>query len=207
MRSQAFRQLAAILVILFIAGTPVQAGPVVISEVVQVLGNYRNPPELRLRNTQDPSGRVIVDTRPVSNITQRGDKSASPAGDSLLAGIADTATEQQGGVDIVAEGDVEGVICDCGEFGVLSEKFLAWPLVFLAGIPVFFIDKDGSPPPPFASTPTPTPVATPTPTPPPIPEPTTLLLLGSGLAAFGIGLRRRQKNGAATLDQSKEEGQ
>ena len=49
MMSRAFRPTAAILAILLVSGVPTQAAPVAISEVIQVLGSYQNPPELRLR--------------------------------------------------------------------------------------------------------------------------------------------------------------
>ena len=50
MMSRAFRPTAAILSILLLSGVPTHAAPVAISEVIQVLGSYQNPPELRLRS-------------------------------------------------------------------------------------------------------------------------------------------------------------
>ncbi len=56
MRNRAFRSIAAILSVLILAGTPAHAGPVAISEVIQVLASYQNPPSLRLRNVSQNSG-------------------------------------------------------------------------------------------------------------------------------------------------------
>jgi len=102
---------------------------------------------------------------------------------SLLSGVTVSSDAPQAGVDVIAQGDLEGTICDCGE---ITEPggIPKWPLLFLAAIPFFFIhgcdDCD-------------TPTGTPTPTPPGThtPEPASLLLFGSALAAFGTGMRRR----------------
>lgn len=135
---------------------------------------------------------------------------ATVATDSLLAGVT-VANDPQRGVEIIDQGDVEGTICDCGEVAILGGGFPKWPLLFLAAIPLLFIDTGGDVDTPTVSaTPsfTPSPLVTPTPTPPqtPIPEPASLLLFGTGLAAFGAGLRRRYAKArlAAQLDGSKE---
>lgn len=216
MRSRAFRPIATILSILLLASTPVQAGPVSVSQVVQVVGNYHSPPQLRLRGvTQAASstaaGSLVNQTPGDRYVDTSTGKTLGGTTDPLLSGIAIGNPEQQGGVDVVAQGDLEGVICDCGEI-VIPGGISKWPLIFLAAIPFFFWpDCDDCDPPCLEcdnTTPTPTP-PTPTPTPPPeIPEPASLLLLGTGLAALGAGLRRRldAKARNAGKDSTSEEG-
>jgi hypothetical protein len=200
MMSRAFRPTAAILSILLLSGVPTHAAPVVISEVIQVLGSYQNPPELRLRSVSQDTSSLVSEGEgpsPVASAAQQtaaGDvteiadtTTADPAtADTLLSGVA-VSVDPQAGVDVVDQGEVEGTICDCGEITVPGGGFPKWPLLFLAAIPFFFIhgcDKCETPTPP--STP---------PSSPPIPEPASLLLFGSGLAAFGASLRRRYAKG------------
>ena len=214
MRSRAFRPIAAILSVLLLAGTPVHAGPVVIREVIQVIGSYQNPPDLRLRSFSQTAGAPIYgvngSTRVDSRVGQSsGDRSVDvtdastpdvTGSDTLLSGVAIGSADPQGGVDVIDQGDLEGTICDCGEITVPGGGFPKWPLLFLAAIPFFFIHgcNDCE-----KSTPTPTP----TPTPPgtPVPEPASLFLLGSGLAALGAGFRRRHAR-AKLAAQVGEEG-
>jgi hypothetical protein len=113
----------------------------------------------------------------------------APPSDSLLGGVVISSDAIP--VEVIAEGDVEGTICDCGEITVPGGGFPKWPLLFLAGIPLFFIhncDDCDSPLPPDTPNPNPTPRST-TPT----PEPATLLLFGTGIATLGAGLRRRYR--------------
>jgi hypothetical protein len=214
MMSRAFRPIAAILAILLVSGAPTHAAPVAISEVIQVLGSYQNPPELRLRSVSQNTNSLVDDGNgpsPVASAAQQsaaggvaeipdtattGDTITSDS-DTLLAGVAVSA-DPQAGVDVVDQGEVEGTICDCGEITVPGGGWPKWPLLFLAAIPFFFIhgcDHCETPPP---STPPPTPE---------IPEPASLLLFGSGLAAFGAGLRRRYAKGKLESQlQNTEEG-
>ena len=60
MTSRAFRPIAAILSILLLSGAPTHAAPVAISEVIQVLGSYRNAPELRLRSVSQAQIRWLT---------------------------------------------------------------------------------------------------------------------------------------------------
>ncbi|MEP6911710.1 MAG: PEP-CTERM sorting domain-containing protein [bacterium] len=212
MMSRAFRPTAAILSILLLSGVPTHAAPVAIGEVIQVLGSYQNPPELRLRGVSQNPSTAVPDGDGPSPVASAGQQSAaggavevadtttanSASGDTLLAGIA-VSSDPQGGVEVVDQGDVEGTICDCGEITVPGGGFPKWPLLFLAAIPFFFIhgcDK--------CQTPTPPPPPSPTPE---IPEPASLLLFGSGLAAFGASLRRRYaREKLAAQIQTTEEG-
>ncbi|MGH9968212.1 MAG: PEP-CTERM sorting domain-containing protein [Pyrinomonadaceae bacterium] len=208
--SRAFRPIAAILSALLLAGTPVQAGPVAIGEVLQIISSSQNPPELRLRSLYHTSALLSgIDSRTISRVKQSPDNGSTEiqdtsvvpltgSSDSLLSGIA---FGQQRGVEIIDQGDVDGTICDCGEI-TLPGGFPKWPLLLLAGIPLFFIgdrDIDFIPP-----------IVTPTPPPPPntpVPEPASLLLFGSGLAVFGAGLRRRHAKAKLSAQaQNTEEG-
>ena len=214
MMSRAFRPIAATLAILLLSGVPTHAAPVAISQVIQVIGSYQNPPELRLRSVSQNTNSSVDENGGPSPVASAAQHSAaggvveiadsstgdSISADTLLSGVAMSA-DQQGGVDVVDQGDVEGTICDCGEITVAGGGFPKWPLLFLAAIPFFFIhgcDDCETPTPPS----TPTPPGTPE-----IPEPASLLLFGSGLAAFGAGLRRRYAKGKLVAQiRSTEEG-
>jgi PEP-CTERM motif len=196
MRSRAFRPMAAILSILLWAGTPVHADPVVVSEVVQVIGSYQHSYSLRLRKFYDGSN-AVASIGGSGFRQQRIDGSLNTADsansnlttiDSVFSGVAFNSNEQGIGVDIVDQGDLEGTICDCGEIAVAGGGFPKWPLLFLAAIPFFFIhDCDNC----NDDIPLPTPTPIPTPPPSQTPEPATLLLFGTGLLAIGGSLRRR----------------
>jgi hypothetical protein len=215
MRSRTFRATAAILTLSLLSAAPVQAGPVAISEVIQVIGNYQNPPDLRLRTV------VQTGNTPVTNaggstvntgVKQTVEGSDTSAGsiliqnvsDSLLTGVAVIPNDPQRGVEIIDQGEVDGTICDCGEI-LIPGAFPKWPLLFLAAIPLFFIDTgDDIETPTFTPTPPP-PVPTPNTPQTPVPEPASLLLFGSGLAVFAAGLRRRYAKTRLATEQTAKE--
>jgi hypothetical protein len=190
LRSQVFRPLAILLSVLLLASTPVHAGPLAIGDVIQVIGNYQNPPELRLRNSSQTSSTHTAGMP--GNLDSVDGLATFDNSDSLLSGVVVNSQDPQSPVNIGSQGDIEGAVCDCGVVTVGS-GFPKWPLLFLAAIPFFFIDDDDCDD-CEKVTPTPTPVPTPTPTTPttPTPEPASLLLFGSGLAAVGASLRRRR---------------
>ena len=209
MMSRAFRPTVAILSILLLTGVPTHAAPVAISEVIQVMGSYQNPPELRLRSVSQGESAAVEGEGP-SPVASAAQESAAgdvveiadtttvdvTSGNTLLSGVA-VSMEPQAGVDVVDQGEVEGTICDCGEITVPGGGFPKWPLLFLAAIPFFFIhgcDDCDTPPP-----------TTPTPPDEVIPEPASLLLFGTGLAAFGARLRKRRSKVAPQI-QTTEEG-
>jgi hypothetical protein len=211
MSSRAFRPIAALLSILLLAGAPVHAGPVSLSEVIQVVGRYQNPLELRLSAVSQTVGTPVAGSNGATRVNSQSATSQSNSADSLLSGVAMSADEPRAGIEVVEEADLEGTICDCGEILLPGGGLPKWPLLFLAGIPLIFIHScdtcETSTPTPTPPGPTPTPPA-PTPTPPPqVPEPASLLLFGSGLVAFAGSLRRRRAKGKLTAQRrTTEEG-
>ena len=172
---------------LILTAVPALADPVSVNRVVQTLNSSQGIIDLRL--AQDP-GKQQSGPRAEGTQAPGGTKT-----ESIISGVAITSEGQQLGVEIVEEGEVEGTICDCGEILVAGGAFPKWPFLFLAAVPLVFInhcdscDEQDQPTP----TPTSTPpsITSPSPTPPEVPEPGSLLLLGTGLAAAGAGLRRR----------------
>ena len=203
MRSRAFRPIAVLLGILLLTNTPAHAGPVTIGDVLQIIGSYQNPPSLQLRGVSQTASAQVG---PGSTATTSGVHivDSSVTSSSLLSGVASTQDPQKT-VTTITPGDVEVSVCDCGIVTV-GAGLPKWPLLFLAAIPLFFIDKDKDGE--LIPNPTPTPNPNPTPTPQaPIPEPASLLLFGSGLAAVGASLRRRRMKAKLMLEsETTEEG-
>lgn len=188
MTKRAFRPLAILLSLLLLASVPVQASPVTLADVIQVIsGNPRyggQAPLMKLRSAGQE------DKAQKSNPTSSSNPSTQTQG-------GDVSTQQDPPVsnDSTVQAQTEEVgeiaITDC-ECGDLPEEIIEIPgrrnfLPFIPLIGLICVTGICS----GTETPTPTPTSTPTPTPPPIPEPATLLLFGSGLAALGAGARRR----------------
>jgi hypothetical protein len=185
MRSRAFRTTAAIFSIMLLTGVPSHAAPVVVGDVIQVLSNSKNPLDLRLHTSSLDSAASFGQTGYYGSL-EIGDAASGsrsgPMSDSLLTGIAIGSDPQT--IDVIAQGDVEGTVCDCGEITIAGGGFPKWPLLFLTAIPFFFInDCEDCDTPPLTPTPTPPPTHT--------PEPASMLLFGTGLLAFGAALRKR----------------
>lgn len=181
----------ALIVFLFSAAS-VQAGPVRINQVVQTISTYQGPADLRVGALQDPvSTKTSTPDGPRTDGQVATAKTMTP--DELLAIFPLIQDPQKLGVEVIEEAEVEGTICDCGEIFLAGGGFPKWPLLFLAAVPLVFINNCDDCEDVPQSTPTPTPPP-PTPTPTPTPEPASLLLFGTGLVAVGAGLRRRRRN-------------
>jgi PEP-CTERM motif len=189
------RVFAATLGLFLLTAVPALAEPVRINQVVQTISRSQGIPDLKLNTlvSQDPAG-------PKGATSQSGPRNEQPSPnqdgaktESVLSGVVVISDGPKLALEIIEEGEVEGSICDCGDILMAGGAFPKWPFLFLAAVPLVFInecdDCDENP----SSTPTPTPPSnpTPTPTPTPTPEPASLLLFGTGLLAAGAGLRRR----------------
>jgi PEP-CTERM motif len=206
MRNRAVRPIVAILSILILTGVPAQAAPVVLRDVIQVLSNHRNPPELRIRNVSQTPNTAISSRIDLRQGGDNADGQFAPPTSGFSFSATDTGDQDPQKVEVVVLGDVEATICDCGDITIPVGGFPRWPLAFLGVIPFFFLPK-GDEVPPFIPPIIPPTSSQPTPTPPtPTPEPATLLLFASGLAAFGAGMRRRfRRSKAVTQIQTTEE--
>jgi hypothetical protein len=200
-------RLCAILCLFLLTAVPVLADPVTANRVVQTLSSSQGTLDLRLNTliAQDPATTK-------GGTKQNGPSAEGTKPESIISGVAITSEGQQLGVEYIEEGEVDGTICDCGEIPpIIAGGFPKWPLLFLAAVPLAFIDtcddcdeRNESPTPTPTPTPTPPSIPTPTPTPPEVPEPGSLFLLGTGLVAAGAGLRRRYTK-MKMAQQTKEE--
>jgi hypothetical protein len=199
-RGRISRVLPAALIFLLLTAVPALAEPVRVNQVVQTVTSSQGVLDLRLNTlAQDPKG--TQQNGPGESVAKT--QGPTQKTESIISGVIVAAEGKTIGVEDIEEGEVEGTICDCGEIFIAGAAFPKWPFLFLAAVPVVFIndccDENDSTP-----TPTPTPPSNPTPTPTPTPEPASLLLFGSGLVAAGAGLRRRYAK-SKVLEQIKED--
>ena len=193
--------LPAMLVVLLLTAAPALAEPVKFNQVVQTLTSTHGVIDLRLNTlAQDPKkdgpkGETVAKTT--------GPAQTDSKTEAVISSVVVTGEGKTIGIEEIEDGEVEGTICDCGEIYIAGASFPKWPFLFLAAVPLVFIDRDSegqptpTPPPGQSPTPTPTPTSTPTPT----PEPASLLLFGTGLLAAGAGLRKRYAKSKIKEDQ------
>jgi len=185
--------LPATLVVVLLTAVPALAEPVKFNQVVQTLTSTQGVIDLRLNTlAQDPK----ADGPKGESVAKSKDpKQTDGKTESVISSVVVTGDGKTIGVEEIEDGEVEGTICDCGEIFIAGASFPKWPFLFLAAVPLVFIDRDSdeqpTPTPPPNLSPTPTPTPTPTATPTPTPEPASLLLFGTGLLAAGAGLRKR----------------
>ena len=179
--SRVFRGIVATLSTLLLVEGTVNAGPVQIRQVIEVVAIYQKTSDLQLRSLATSSS--SVSSSATSDVTRSGN---------LLSGLVIESSDPK--VEVVDDnsGDVEGTICDCGDIdiGIAGGSIPKWPLVFFAAVPFFFVHDCESCDSYVGPTPTPTPTTPTTPT-TPVPEPASMLLMGSGLIVLAAGLRRR----------------
>ena len=202
-RGRTSRLLPATLIVLFLTAVPALAEPVRFTQVVQTLTSTQGVLDLRLNTlAQDPK-----QDGPKGETVAKSKDSKQPdvKTDSVISRVVVTGAGTTIGVEDIEDGEVEGTICDCGEIFIAGASFPKWPFLFLAAVPLVFIDHDSdeqpTPTPPPGSSPTPTSTPTPTPT----PEPASLLLFGTGLLAAGAGLRKRHAKSKAQVKIKEDE--
>lgn len=205
-RGRIGRILPATLIFLLFTAVPALAEPVTVNQVVQTLTTTQHVVDLRINSlVQDPA-KGTQQTGPGGESVAKTQGPAQPGAktESVISSVVVATEGATIGVEDIEEGEVEGTICDCGEIFIAGAGIPKWPFLFLAAVPVVFIndccDNETTP------TPTPTPPSSPTPTPTPttVPEPASIMLFGSGLLAVGAGLRRRYGK-PKSLDEIKED--
>src|SRR5215211_6790169 len=135
------RLIAVTLSLFFLTAVPALADPVTSKHVVQTLSSSQGTLDLRLNTlvAQDP---VTTKTGTQQNGPRaEGSQQGGPKTESIVSGVAITSEGQQLGVDYIEEGEVDGTICDCGEIPLPPiEGFPKWPFLFLAAVPLVFIN-------------------------------------------------------------------
>jgi PEP-CTERM motif len=194
--------------LLLVAATPAKAGTIHFADVLRAAAEGRRVSSAgpHVRAIQQQGGQLVASGVAPDSRTKGSEAGASSNAtvnipDTSTTGsinpsiMQDPARPQQGGqVETIDLGDVTGTVCDCGEIPVedIPGGVPWWPLLGLAGIPLFFIGDGDKPP----NTPPP-PGTTPTPPTTPVPEPATLFLFGTSLLALGAGARRRRRTSKA----------
>lgn len=198
MKKQAFRLIVITCGLLIVAAVPAQAGPVTLTDVVQVIsGNPRysgQAANMELRYSPQEDKTQKSNSAPLSSTSssQQTDDAATQQ-DPPQDTQSTSSSTVQAQTEEVAE--VTATDCECGE---LPDEIVEipggrskWPFVPLVGLVcVTGICTSNS-----------------TPTPPEVPEPATLLLFGSGLAALGAGARRRYARAKLAKLSNTTEGQ
>jgi len=203
------RVATAILCIIQLFSFHVHAGPILLNQVQQLQNPNGQIISVRLRylnNTPEAISDSVAGT-PIETANRRcavkrPDVNFPDTTNSLFTAVPSPTTQQKTAVELIAQDDLEGTICDCGEILIAGGGFPKWPFLFLGAIPFFFLQGSEeqtraattltTPITTPISTATPTPTPTPTPPPAPIPEPSSLLLFGSSLVAVAALLRRRR---------------
>jgi hypothetical protein len=195
MIKRAFRPIAITLSLLLVAAVPVQAGPVTLADVIQVIsGNPRyggQAPAVQLRQaTQEDKTQRSNSRSTSSNSSSSQEQGGGDVSTQQDPPSSNNPQEVQAQTEEVTEIGITD--CECGE---LPDEIVEIPgrRSFLPFLPLIgLVCVTGICTPGEEPTPTPTSTPTPTPTPTPIPEPATLFLFGSGLAALGASARRRR---------------
>ena len=185
-----FRQLISLVGILAIGlSVPERASAnrIEARSVQQVFSPNQNISTLqigRVSNYYLPVGDLEI---PTARESQPRTPKVNIESESLLSGVGFYALAQD--PQKQTQGTVEVAICDCGDvtMPIAAGGFPKWPLLFLAGVPFFFIKGGEDVLPPL---PGPTPTLTVTTQTQPTPEPASLLLLLGGVCALGFRLRK-----------------